>query len=109
MINVTELKQKLDQNENSLVLDVRSAEDFVGIMGHIPGAQNIPLEQLAERYSEIMDYMEKPVAIICTTDRRSNKASQLLTRKGFADVHVVKGGMTDWNQQGYTTTNQAIP
>jgi len=50
---------------------------------------------------EIADYVERPIAIVCRTDRRSAKAARLLTRKGFVDVHVVKGGMTDWNQAGY--------
>ena len=102
MMGVVQLKEKLDQQLDVLVLDVRTAEDYVGEQGHIASSMNIPVEDLASRLDEIADYVERPIAIVCRTDRRSAKAAQLLTRKGFADVHVVKGGMTDWNQEGYS-------
>jgi uncharacterized membrane protein YdjX (TVP38/TMEM64 family) len=101
MLIVAELKKKLDAGEDLLVLDVRSAEDFTGEQGHIPGAVNIPLEALPDQLEQLADWLEKPIAIVCRTDKRSVKAAQILARNGFADVHVVKGGMTDWNAQGY--------
>lgn len=106
MLNVELLKQKLDSNEDILVLDVRSAEDFVGEQGHIVKAKNIPLEELSSQLNNITEYMEKTVVLICRTDRRSAKAAQILARNGFADVHVVKQGMTDWNIKGYPTVNK---
>jgi uncharacterized membrane protein YdjX (TVP38/TMEM64 family)/rhodanese-related sulfurtransferase len=101
MMGVVELKEKLDQQQDVLVLDVRTAADYTGEQGHIAGSKNIPVEDIASRLDEIADYVERPIAIVCRKDRRSAKAAQLLTRKGFAEVHVVKGGMTDWNQEGY--------
>ena len=101
MLNIPQLKQRLDAGEDMLLLDVRSAEDFVGEQGHIAQARNISLEDLPDRLVEIADYEERPIILVCRTDRRSAKAAQLLTREGFADVHVAKGGMTDWNQNGY--------
>jgi len=104
MIGVDDLKQKIDNNEDLLLLDVRSEQDYVGEQGHIAGSVLIPLEELSARIDELSDYTEKTVAIICRTDRRSAKASQILAKNGFADVHVVKQGMTDWNKKGYKTS-----
>jgi uncharacterized membrane protein YdjX (TVP38/TMEM64 family)/rhodanese-related sulfurtransferase len=101
MIGVVQLKEKLDQKQDVLVLDVRKTEDYVGEQGHIANSKNIPVEDLDRRLDELADYVERPIAIVCRTDRRSAKAAQLLTRRGFADVHVVKGGMTNWRQEGY--------
>lgn len=101
MLSVNELKQRLDTGEDMMVLDVRSAEDFVGEQGHIPGSNNIALEDLNNRLAELSEYEERPIAIVCRTDRRSAEAAQRLAREGFADVHVVKGGMTDWNANEY--------
>lgn len=101
MLSVEELKQRIDQGDDILLLDVRTAGDFTGEQGHITGALNIALEDLASHLDELSDRLEKPVAIVCRTDRRSVKAAQILARNGFADVHVTKGGMTDWNQKGY--------
>jgi rhodanese-related sulfurtransferase len=101
MLSIPELKQRLDAGEDMLVLDVRSAEDFVGEQGHIAEAKNIALEELPDRLTELGKYEEKPIILVCRTDRRSAQAAQILTRQGFADVHVAKGGMTDWNRNNY--------
>jgi len=81
-----------------------SEADFVGEQGHIAEAVNIPLEALPDRLEEISEFQERPILIICRTDKRSAKAAQLLARKGFGDVHVARGGMTNWNKAGYPVT-----
>lgn len=103
MMDVENVKQKLDTGEDVLLLDVRSAEDYVGEQGHVKESLLIPLEELNTRISEIENFQEKTVMTICRTDRRSEKAAQILAKHGFADVHVVKQGMTDWNKAGYPT------
>jgi uncharacterized membrane protein YdjX (TVP38/TMEM64 family)/rhodanese-related sulfurtransferase len=96
-IDIAELKRRIDSN-GTLVLDVRTAEDFIGEQGHIDSAVNIAVEELTDRMNELTDYIERPVAIVCRTDKRSAKAALLLTEQGFHDVHVVRGGMTKWNE-----------
>ena len=108
MISVDELKQKLDAGgDEILLLDVRTAEDFNGEQGHVKGSILIPVEELTSRIDELDNYLEKPVCIICRTDKRSAKAAQVLAKHGFADVHVVKQGMTDWNNRGYAIERKA--
>jgi len=94
-IDIPELKRRIDSN-GTLVLDVRTAEDFIGEQGHIDSAVNIAVEELTDRMNELTDYLERPIAIVCRTDKRSAKAALLLTKQGFHDVHVVRGGMTKW-------------
>ena len=105
MVDIKELKRRLDADEDLLLLDVRTAEDYVGDQGHVAGSVLIPLEELEQRIEEIDAYLEKPVITICRTDRKSAKAAQLLARKGFADVRVAKMGMTDWIKNGYSIEN----
>ena len=94
-IDIPELKRRIDSN-GTLVLDVRTAEDFIGEQGHIDSALNIAVEELTARMNELTDYLERPIAIVCRTDKRSAKAALLLAEQGFHDVHVVRGGMTKW-------------
>jgi len=101
MMEVEALKQKMDAKEDVLLLDVRSADDYVGEQGHVKDSVLIPVEELEQRLSEIEDFQEKTVMTICRTDRRSAKAAQILTKHGFADVHVIRNGMTSWNEAGY--------
>jgi uncharacterized membrane protein YdjX (TVP38/TMEM64 family)/rhodanese-related sulfurtransferase len=100
MLDVTTLKQMLSE-DNIVLIDVRSVDEFTGEQGHIKAAINIPLAELPSRLHELSDYLEKTVALICRADRRSAKAAQLLTQNGFTDVHVVKQGMNDWRKNNY--------
>ena len=104
MVDINELKQRLDAGEDLLLLDVRSAEDFIGEQGHIAGALNISLEDLPKQLASLAEYEERPIITICRTDKRSAKAATILVQQGFADVHVARMGMTDWNQKGYPIT-----
>ncbi len=101
MLGVEELKKKLDAAEDLFVLDVRAAQDFCGEQGHIPGAYNIPLEILPARMAEIDAWQKQPIVIVCRTDKRSVAAAHLLSGKGFPEISVVRGGMTDWNRNGF--------
>ena len=101
MTSVDELKQRLDNEEELLLLDVRTTADFDDAQGHILQAMNIPVEELPTRLNELNGYETKPVYLVCRTDRRSAKAAKILISNGYTDVHVVKEGMTDWNKAGF--------
>jgi uncharacterized membrane protein YdjX (TVP38/TMEM64 family) len=101
MLGVEELKERLDAGEDLFVLDVRGAQEFSGEQGHIAGAQNIPMDELAKRVTELETYRKRPIAIVCRTDKRSAAAAQLLTARGFGKIRVTRGGMTDWNRSGF--------
>ena len=108
MLEVDELKRRLDAQEDMLVRDVRTAADFAGEQDHLANARNLPLEELAERLDELGEDTERPIAIICRTDRRSAKAAALLARRGFANVRVVRGGMTAWLERGWPTERSHV-
>jgi len=103
---VEELRRRLDAGGELQVLDVRAAADYEE--GHIPGARNLPLEELPQRLAELDAFTERPLALVCRTDKRSLKAARLLAAQGFADVHVVAGGMTAWTGAGLPVTRGPV-
>ena len=107
-LSIDALEQELKNNANLMLLDVRSVDDYQGELGHIDGSINIPLEQLAQRLSDIDSHLDKPIAIICSKVGRSKQASHLLTRNGFTLVYVVKGGIKQWQKTGLPL-NQSQP
>jgi len=101
MLAVDALKQQLDVGEDVLMLDVRSAAEFVGEQGHIAAARNIPLDELPARLAELEDHKQRPIRLLCRTDRRSAQAARILAEAGFADAQVIQGGMTAWRAKGW--------
>jgi rhodanese-related sulfurtransferase len=101
MLAVDTLKQQLDAGDAVLMLDVRSATEFSGEQGHIVGARNIPLDELARRLAELDGFRQRPIRLLCRTDRRSAQAARLLAEAGFADAQVIQGGMTAWRAKGW--------
>ncbi|HHT9113262.1 MAG: VTT domain-containing protein [Planctomycetes bacterium] len=98
MLSVAELKQRLDKGDDILVLDVRGAEEYVGDLGHIRGSRNIAIEDLPRHLDELKAYRQRPIVIVCRTDRRSMKAAQMLIQAGFSNITVLRGGMKQWNR-----------
>jgi sulfur dioxygenase len=87
------------------IIDVRDADEFSGEMGHVPGSQLIPLDQLAERAPSLD--RSRPVVAVCRSGGRSAQATIILSRAGFTDVANLAGGMLGWLAQGYPVENSA--
>ena len=80
------------------VLDVRSGAEFEGELGHIEGANLIPLDELRTRAAEVTG--EKPVVVVCQTGKRSAMATAILRKHGLAKVANLAGGMVRWRELG---------
>jgi phage shock protein E len=74
------------------LLDVRTAEEFAG--GHVPGAVNVPVQELANRLAEVGP-REAPVVVYCHSGSRSGRATRLLRDAGYTQVHDL-GPMDAW-------------
>jgi rhodanese-related sulfurtransferase len=88
----TEEAKKLIENNEVVVLDVRTPEEFQG--GHIPSATLIPLQELENRLNEIDK--EKGYLVVCRSGNRSAQASEILTSNGFSTIYNMTGGMNNW-------------
>lgn len=98
-----ELKRRLETGEDILVLDVRGPADYAGVGGHIPGARNIPLRDVQNRLAELTPWLQRTVAVVCTTNIKAGKAAALLRKSGFARVLLVGDGMSGWTAHGFET------
>ncbi len=101
MLEVADLKRQLDAGEDVLLLDLRPAADFAGEWGHVREARSLPLEELPQRLAELKEHQQRPIRLICRTDKRSAQAARLLADAGFTDAQVIRGGMTAWRAQGW--------
>lgn len=74
------------------VVDVRTPQEFAS--GHVPGAINIPYEEIGKRASEIGP-ASTPVVIYCRTGRRSGIAVESLQKAGFSRLYDFQS-VTAW-------------
>jgi uncharacterized membrane protein YdjX (TVP38/TMEM64 family)/rhodanese-related sulfurtransferase len=82
------------------VIDVRNPEEFTGPLGHIPGAINIPVDQLVANTGLAGSPDDRQLVLVCRTDRRSAKAAEALRAAGYRHLAVLRGGMESWNAAG---------
>ena len=80
--------QQADKSQVTLV-DVRTPDEYA--LGTIPGAINIPLDNLRERLADIPE--NKPVYLFCGVGLRGYLASNILKSKGYPDVRNLIGGL----------------
>ncbi len=78
--------------DGAKVVDVRTPQEFAA--GHVPGAMNIPYEEIGRRASEIGP-SSTPVVLYCRTGRRSGIAAEALQKAGYSKLYDFKS-VTAW-------------
>src|SRR6516162_5914159 len=106
-IEVDELASRVKESPGVVVIDVRGPDEFEGPLGHIADASNMPVGELPSRLAEIDALKDRPVILVCRTDKRSATTAALLRDAGFRDVGVLRGGMEEWNQKGLPVERRA--
>lgn len=79
-----------------VVIDVRTPAEYAS--GHIPGAVNIPFDQISQRTAEIDD--RRGVALYCKIGPRARKGESALLAAGYEKVFHVEGGFSAWQAAG---------
>ena len=98
-MNVSELKSKIDNNENIVLVDCREQDEWNS--GYIKSAILIALSEFAPKHGEILTDKSKTVVVQCRSGRRSLTACQLLLAEGFEDIYNLDGGILEWTSNGF--------
>lgn len=80
-----------------LVLDVRRPDEFAA--GHVPGAVNIPHDQIADRLAELEASKDRPIVAYCGSGRRAAIALAMLHEAGFTRLLHLTGDMPGWERE----------
>src|SRR5688572_11466328 len=97
-ITATDLAAQLQAGAQLRLVDVREQAEWVSELGHIDGAELIPLGTLPAQLPELSGETREIISI-CKSGMRAGKAAELLAQKGLK-VRVLQGGMMAWNQAG---------
>jgi rhodanese-related sulfurtransferase len=105
LMSSTELKERMDGEEEFVLVDVNDPEDFN--KEHIPGATNIPLANLAETVKAELSKNQRIVVYGKDhDDESSNRASDVLEGMGYRKVADFDGGVYAWKRAGFLTEGE---
>lgn len=96
-ISVEKVMEKIKKNEDMVLLDVRTEEEYEGSLGHLDSSILIHIDQLTERIDELNEFKEKEIIVICQGGFRSRKGTKILLESGF-NAFDMKGGMIAYRQ-----------
>lgn len=93
-ITVSELRNR--PSTPSVLVDVRSGSEFAA--GHIPGAVNIPMDQIETRLDDLN--VNLSIVLVCQSGQRARITAALLEPCGL-QITVLEGGTKAWIQAGF--------
>jgi len=77
------------------LIDVRSPSEYA--TGHIPGAVNMPMEQVQSRLPDLED--EDAIVLVCQSGQRARMVAGLLKPCG-KELSILEGGTAAWIKAG---------
>jgi sulfur-carrier protein adenylyltransferase/sulfurtransferase len=114
---MTTYRELLEQTKAGISeLDARAAQELAGAVwidvreadewqeGHIPGARHVPRGFLESRVETAVPDKSAEVVLYCAAGNRSAFAAKSLEELGYAHVHSLIGGFTDWKRNGLEIT-----
>ena len=105
-ISRDELKRKLDTGEDFVLVEALPRKYWA--KGHIPGAINLPHDQIEALAPELLPDKKREVVVYCasTPCRNSELAAEALTELGYNNVLEYAEGKADWEAAGYPLETQ---
>ncbi len=94
-INVNDLNLKFTNNENFILLDVRTDQEV--FISKIQGSIHIPMNDVPLRLDELNK--EKEIVVQCKSGKRSAKVCEFLLNNNFSNVKNLKGGIIAWSEE----------
>jgi rhodanese-related sulfurtransferase len=82
-----------------VILDIRTPAEYA--QGHIVGALSI--DYYSPRFKSALDRLDRGKAylVYCRSGNRSKRALEIFDELGFTRIYHMKGGIIDWQTQGY--------
>lgn len=92
-ITAEEAKERMDEEADCIILDVRTEEEFAA--GHIPGAVLLPDYEVSKKAESLLPDKAQLILVYCRSGRRSKLAAETLAALGYTNVKEF-GGIIDW-------------
>jgi rhodanese-related sulfurtransferase len=98
-ITAEELNERIQSSQAPLILDVRTEREYE--LGRIPGALNIPHDELSSRLREIEVAKTEEIVVYCFNGNRSKIAETTLDNYGYVNLRDLDGHIKYWRRDGF--------
>ncbi len=105
-IRAKDLNESLATGDKPTVIDVRLPDHYNE--SHVPGAINIPQEDLRQRKHELPEDRDAPIVMVCNIGRFSKHTTLYLKSMGYRNVRSMKGGLDEWIRKDLPTESSAV-
>jgi rhodanese-related sulfurtransferase len=95
-IGPADLDRLLTEGVAVQLIDVRSPGEYAE--AHVPGAMNIPMEELPNRLADIR--ADLPTVLVCQSGRRAEMCREVVERN-LPNTSVLTGGTSAWSGTGH--------
>jgi rhodanese-related sulfurtransferase len=99
---VDAVKQKLDDGEKFLLVDVREESEFA--KDHLPGAIHLGKGVIERDVEARVPDVKTPMVLYCGGGFRSAMAADNLQKMGYTNVLSMDGGVREWREKNYPMT-----
>ena len=99
-ISREELKEKMDRGDDFVLIDTLA--EMYYRHSHLPGAINVPADEVGERIPELLPDREAEIVVYCMDPPcpASEKVARELAAMGYGNVWDSAGGKQDWIEHG---------
>ncbi len=98
-ISSTELKNKIDNKEDFILIDCREIDEWRS--GHVAEAKLLSLSIFEHKYKEVLMNKNQTIVVMCRSGARSMRACVYLNDQGYADLINLNGGILGWAEEGF--------
>ena len=101
---IDEVKQKLDNGEKFMLVDVREESEFA--KDHLPGAVHLGKGVIERDIEARVPDLNAPLILYCGGGFRSALAADNLQKMGYTNVISMDGGVRGWREKKYPMTKE---
>ena len=91
-INVLEVKDRLDNDESLVIIDVREVDELK--ICEINNTLHIPMMEIPNQLDQLNK--DDELIILCRSGQRSARVCHFLSIQGFKNTKNLQGGILEW-------------
>lgn len=96
-LEASKIKAMIDNNQFNLIIDLRNEENYS--KGHLPGAINIPINEITDNMDFLEPYKNKSIMLYCGIGSQSKSVCKVLALNGFQQLYSLFRGIKEYKYE----------